>query len=179
MRINKKLIVGIAAFIVTAAVTFTMFSLNPITNVNADDTKQLKDKIVSTAEEASEIAGFKAALVSKVPDALERLPNYYIHEVKKGVWEIMQLWKMKGHKAIAIGLVQTRYGNLVGAELVPYTYKNISGVRYFASATDGKPGRIDLFWRDGEIGYYLFGNLEGNLDEFAVMEMANSVATNN
>jgi len=62
---------------------------------------------------------------------------------------------------------------------VPYTYKSISGVRYFVPAKDEESGRIDLFWRDGEIGYYLFGNLLGTLDELAVMEMANSIAIDN
>lgn len=177
MRINKKLLVSIGTFIFTALLAFTVFSIKPMTTVNAGN--QNETDIVSSAEEASSIAGFKAEIVSNAPAALQRVPEYYVHEVRKGAWEITQLWTFPGQKATIIGLVQTRYGNLIGKDLVPFTYKNVSGLDYVAPEKDDKPGRIDLFWRKGEIGYYIFGNLEGNIDENAVMEMANSIATSN
>jgi len=64
MHITKNMIIGISIVLVTAAVTFTMFNLVPTTDVRADDSKQIESKIVSSAEEASAIAGFKAASVS-------------------------------------------------------------------------------------------------------------------
>jgi hypothetical protein len=178
LRLNNKWVIGLAGSLLAVLITFTAIQLViPNKGVSADDsspTNKSECWTVTSVEEASKIAGFPAATVSNIPDDLKKLDLYAVYEVKKGVWEIAQQWGTPG-KGPVVGLIQTVHGRLAGEDLVAFTYKNISGVRHFVPETDGNPGRIDMFWKNGDVGYYLFANLTGSLDENTVMEIANTV----
>jgi hypothetical protein len=176
-NVNKTWLIYIGAFILAVFVTFTAIQLvSPVTRVNAEDIDNGKTNslTVATAEEASKIVGFQVAAVSNVPDELKKPDYFAVYEVKKGAWEIAQQWGIPGQGPL-LGIIQTKHGNLTGADLESFSYKNISGIRHYVLATDGKIGRIDMFWKNGDVGYYLFANLTGSLDVNIVMEIANSV----
>lgn len=179
--LKNKYFIGITSFLLTALIMFVSAQLIiPDMTVNADDDNSPEKTefwTVTSPEEASSIAGFPAATVSLVPDDLEKLPYYIVYEVRKGAWEIAQQWGTP-RKGPVLGIVQSRYGNMSGEELTPFTYKNISGVKYFVPMKGDEAGRIDLFWRNGDIGYYMYANLTGYLDENTVMEIASSIVVN-
>jgi hypothetical protein len=179
LNIKNTWLIYMVTFVLALFITFIAIQfVVPGAHINAEDggfNKKVACQVVSTAEEASKIAGFPAATVSNVPDDLKKPDLYAVYEVKKGVWEIAQQWGTPG-KGPVMGLIQTIHGSLAGENLTTFTYKIITGVRHFVPETDRNPGRIDMFWKNGDVGYYLFANLTGSLDENTVMEIANSVA---
>lgn len=132
----------------------------------------------STLEEASQITGYRVLGPTNLPDGFSRYGDIDVIKSRADVsYSVVQRWAWDQDSSVLIGLPQDpELDGIIGGS--PVQIGRRTGQRALHRAVAGKPARLELYWKDGDMAFVLWGVLAGPLDESTVYDIALSVGPN-
>jgi hypothetical protein len=136
---------------------------------------------VGSAEEASQIAGYRVVEPAFIPEGFEHSGQFALIVTQSPAGEtnvnVMQTWISKDDRSIVFNFVQDpKLDGISGGGAT-----EVAGLPGQRVLTAARPYRdyplLDLYWRVADMAYVVGGPLKGPLDEDVLRRIAASVPT--
>ena len=179
---GRLLLAGCALMIATGLLMGVFYGAQAGAGASAQSTQPppteelFKLMNIDTAEEASQIVGYRVVTPGFIPEGFKHSGNFAVLMFPSGDYNVMQTWIFSDDPSVRLTFIQDPGLDGIGRG-EPAEVAGVPGKRALAPAGlyDRPYALLDLYWRDGAMAYAITGQLMGPIDEEVLGKVALSV----